>query len=203
MKLIGLLDSPYVRRTAICLDLLGLHYQHVPLSVFRNYADFAQYNPVVKAPTLVLEDGTALMDSNLILDFVQGLPAAARRLWPDDPAARARAFALTGIALAACEKAVQIIYEHALRPEEKWHAPWIDRVTVQLDEACGRLEGEVARSTLETAVESWGVVEVTVAVAWQFIVAMVKHIDITRYPVLSAFSAEMERHPLFVARPGA
>jgi hypothetical protein len=39
---------------------------------------------------------------------------------------------ILGLALAACEKSVQIVYEHNLRPAEKQHAPWIERVTGQL-----------------------------------------------------------------------
>ena len=37
MKLIGMLDSPYVRRVAISLQLLGLRFEHQSLSVFRGF----------------------------------------------------------------------------------------------------------------------------------------------------------------------
>ena len=49
MKLIGMLDSPYVRRVAISLQLLGLRFEHLSLSVFRTFAQFQKINPVVKA----------------------------------------------------------------------------------------------------------------------------------------------------------
>jgi glutathione S-transferase len=58
MKLIGMLDSPYVRRVAISLQLLGLKFEHQSLSVFRGFDEFRLTNPVVKAPTLVCGDGT-------------------------------------------------------------------------------------------------------------------------------------------------
>ncbi|MEM9163600.1 MAG: glutathione S-transferase N-terminal domain-containing protein, partial [Cyanobacteria bacterium P01_F01_bin.4] len=66
MQLIGMLDSPYVRRVAISLKRLGIPYEHKPLSVFRDFEDFSQINPLVKAPTLVCDDGTMLLDSTLI-----------------------------------------------------------------------------------------------------------------------------------------
>ena len=53
MQLIGLLDSPYVRRTAISLQLLGIPFRHRAISVFRNFDEFHDINPVVKAPSLV------------------------------------------------------------------------------------------------------------------------------------------------------
>ena len=59
MKLIGMLDSPYVRRVAISLQLLDLPFEHQSLSVFRTFDEFSRTNPVVKAPTLVCDDGTA------------------------------------------------------------------------------------------------------------------------------------------------
>ena len=81
MKLVGMLDSPYVRRVAVSLELYGVDFVHEPLSVFSTYAEFAQINPVVKAPTLVLDDGTVLMDSSLILDYLEALaPADKNRL---------------------------------------------------------------------------------------------------------------------------
>ena len=54
MILVGMLDSPYVRRVAISLKLMGLPFEHRPLSVFRTYEQFRAINPVVKAPTLVV-----------------------------------------------------------------------------------------------------------------------------------------------------
>ncbi|MBU4508107.1 MAG: glutathione S-transferase N-terminal domain-containing protein, partial [Gammaproteobacteria bacterium] len=50
MKLIGMLDSPYVRRVAISLQLLDLPFEHQSLSVFRTFDEFSRTNPVVKAP---------------------------------------------------------------------------------------------------------------------------------------------------------
>ena len=81
MQLIGMLDSPYVRRVAISLRLLGLPFEHRAVSVFRHLDAFRSINPVVKAPTLVCDDGEVLMDSTLILEYAQGL-AAARAAHP-------------------------------------------------------------------------------------------------------------------------
>jgi glutathione S-transferase len=57
VELIGMLDSPYVRRVAISLQLLGLRFEHRSISVFRTFEQFRQINPVVKAPSLVCADG--------------------------------------------------------------------------------------------------------------------------------------------------
>ena len=75
MQLIGMLDAPYVRRVAITLQLLGLRCEHQAISVFRTFEQFHAINPVVKAPTLVCDDGTVLMDSTLIIDYAEALAA--------------------------------------------------------------------------------------------------------------------------------
>ena len=41
--------------------------------MFRNFDEFQAINPVVKAPTLVTDDGAVLMDSTLILDHIERL----------------------------------------------------------------------------------------------------------------------------------
>ena len=78
MRLIGMLDSPYVRRVAISLKLMGLGFELNQVSVFRGVDEFKAINPVVKAPTLVTDDGVMLMDSGLILEYAgaSGRPRA-------------------------------------------------------------------------------------------------------------------------------
>jgi glutathione S-transferase len=67
MLLVGMLDSPYVRRAAITGTLMGLEFEHRSISVFRHMEAFRAINPLVKAPSLVCDDGTVLMDSLLII----------------------------------------------------------------------------------------------------------------------------------------
>src|SRR6185369_14051445 len=130
----------YVRRCAISMKLMGVPFEHESLSVFRTYDQFRKINPVVKAPTLICDDGAVLMDSTLILDYIESRVAEGERLMPVDGAARREALRLHGLALAACEKCVQIVYEFNQRPEEKRHAPWLDRVTGQAQAAFAELE---------------------------------------------------------------
>src|SRR5689334_22348202 len=102
MLLIGMLDSPYVRRVAVSLQLLGLPFEHRALSVFRTFDEFREYNPVVKAPTLVCDDGTVLMDSTLILDYAEALAAPRHSLMPTAIPERLHALRIIGLVLAAC-----------------------------------------------------------------------------------------------------
>ena len=202
MQLIGMLDSPYVRRVAVSLQLLGIGFEHRSISVFRGFEQFQGINPVVKAPTLVCDDGTVLMDSQLILDHAETVAPGSRSLMPASPAERLRLLRIVGLAMAACEKSVQIVYERQLRPAEKLHEPWLSRVTGQLLAAYGELEAELARRPLAARREAIDQAGVSTAVAWRFTQAMQPGlVDAARHPRLQAFSDAAERLPEFLAAP--
>ena len=201
MQLIGMLDSPYVRRVAISLQMLGLPFEHRSISVFRTFAQFQQLNPVVKAPTLVCDDGDVLMDSTLILEYAEAL-ARPRSLMPSALPELRHTLRVLGLALAALEKSVQIIYERSVRPPEKSHEPWIARVTGQLLAACEGLEDEVSRRPLPLVGSALTQAGVTSAVAWHFLQQTIPEVvPATRFPALVALSREAEALPEFRAAP--
>ena len=68
MLLIGMYDSPYVRRVAVSLKLCGIAFEHANWSVGADFERIRQYNPLVRVPTLVLDDGEVLLDSAALLD---------------------------------------------------------------------------------------------------------------------------------------
>ena len=202
MVLLGMLDSPYVRRVAISLKRMGVAFEHRPLSVFRTYDQFRKVNPVVKAPSFVCDDGTVLMDSTLILDHVESLVEPARRLMPADVAGRREALRLVGLAMAACEKCVQIFYERSTRPPEKRHEPWLARVVEQANAAFRELEPAAARAKPWLQGERFNAADVAVACAWRFS----QHYDAGQvpaadYPALVAYSRRAEALREFASTP--
>ena len=202
MRLIGMLDSPYVRRVAVSMKFMGLPLAHEPVSVFRHYDAFTAINPVVKAPSLVTDDGVVLMDSTLILDHIERLAEPALRLTPETLTDHARSQRLIGLALTACEKSVQIVYEHQLRPVEKLHQPWLDRVHGQLLAAYGLLEAEIGSGDAYLFGERPMQADITLAVAWSFSRSMIPElIPVEEHPTLARFAARMEALPEFIATP--
>ena len=202
MKLIGMRDSPYVRRVAISMKLMGVPFEHQLLSVFRTYDQFREINPVVKAPTLVCDDGAVLTDSTLILDYIEGRVAPEKRLMPLEGMARREALRLHGLALAACEKCVQVVYENNQRPAEKRHQPWLDRVIAQASAAYAELERAAAGASPWLQGETLNASDVVVAVTWRFgQYYNAKHISEALYPALVGHSRRAEALPEFVSTP--
>ncbi|HEX4861486.1 MAG TPA: glutathione S-transferase [Rhizomicrobium sp.] len=132
MILVGQYDSPYARRVAISLRVLGIAYEHDTRSVFGDFASMLKTNPLGRIPSLVLDDSTVLIDSAAILDWIDESVGPARALLP--PSGTARREALQRIALAS--GAVDKIggganYERLIRPERYRWPEWIERTTTQ------------------------------------------------------------------------
>jgi len=201
MQLIGMLDSPFVRRVAISLQMLKLPYTHQAVSVFRHFEQFRSLNPLVKAPSLICDDGTVLMDSTLILDYLNDL-VGEDRLMPASGTPRRDALRVLGLALAACEKTMQSVYERNLRPDDKLHQPWLDRVTLQLRSAYDALEEIAAKASPWLFAEQPLQPDITLAVSWRFTQFYLSDvITAADYPHLAAFSARAEALPEFIATP--
>ena len=200
MQLIGMLDSPYVRRVAIALIIVKAPFIHRPISLFRHIDQFSKLNPLLKAPTLLTDDGVALVDSSVILDYLAGVDPRIAALTPSKAPERLAALRATGVALTVMEKCVQRHYERMLRPPEKQHGPWVDRVMGQLTAGLSALEAELPRG-------GWiggdpGVADIAVVCAFGFAEAFLADIvEVSRYPGLKAFCAAAERLPAFRAAP--
>lgn len=202
MQLIGMLDSPYVRRTAVSMALLGLPFEHRSVSVFRHMDAFKAINPLVKAPTLLCDDGTVLHDSNLILQYAESL-VKPKTLWPTHHAAFVQALRITANALVAMEKTVQCVYEQQTRPVEMQHQPWLDRVTSQLRDAYDLLEADVAKAGASYLLgDALTQADISLATAWgftQFVQA--DRVPKSNYPAITIFAARIETMPEFSAYP--
>ncbi|MDR3480318.1 MAG: glutathione S-transferase family protein [Burkholderiaceae bacterium] len=200
MKLIGLFDSPFVRRVAISMRLQGFAFEHVALSVFRHIDEMRKINPLIKVPMLVLDNGEKLIESSFILDYLDGEVAPERRLIPAAGPARRHIQQHCAIALIGIEKAVQVVYETTLRPSEFTYQAWVDRCTVQMHDAFAILEARPLSPLLSGAPITQA--DVTCAVALRF--ARFMHpaqFEPERYPRLQQLSAYCEALPAFIETP--
>jgi glutathione S-transferase len=194
MLLVGMLDSPYVRRAAIAGTILGVNFEHQSVSVFRHMDRFRAINPLIKAPSMVAADGTVLMESQLIIQHIEDV--AGRSLRPADPAERLHDLRTTGLALVTCEKAIAIEYERK-RPEAIRYAPWVERVEEQLQEALAALD-MVACDRWKKLPETWTHGAIGAAVAWGFIRFTIPDaVPADGFPALAAHAARCEETDAF------
>lgn len=144
MILVGQYDSPFVRRVAISLHLLGEPFTRDTRSVFADAPALRQINPLGRIPALVLEGGEVLIDSGAMLDHLDEQAGPGRALLPAAGALRRRALRLVALGSGAVDKAGAIAYERMLRPPEMVFQPWLARCAEQLATALLALEAEVS-----------------------------------------------------------
>jgi glutathione S-transferase len=140
MILIGQYDSPFVRRVAIALHHYGLAFEHRPWSVWGNAAQIAQYNPLRRVPTLLLDDGCALVETFAILDSIDELVPAERTLVPRSGTARRDILRIAALAGGVADKAVTLLYSalDLMQPSPMWS----ERCRTQIVESLAFLEAE-------------------------------------------------------------
>ncbi len=126
MKILGHYMSPYTRRVAVSLNVLGMPFELVELSVIAQPERVRPHNPVLRIPTVVMDDGEPLVESGAILDEIDQMVGPARALIPTSGASRRRVTQTTALAIASMEKVQWGYYERRFRPPEKVHEPWIE-----------------------------------------------------------------------------
>lgn len=142
MILIGQYDSPFVRRVGIALRLYGIAFEHRPWSVFGDAEKIAEFNPLRRVPTLVLDNGEVLIESTTILDHLDETAGRTRALIADHGAPRRHALKVCALAMGAADKAVSLLYERSLHAAVSEN--WVERCQTQIGAVLDILEADRA-----------------------------------------------------------
>ncbi len=196
MILIGQYDSPFVRRVAIALRLYGLPFVHKPWSTFGDADKIAPYNPLRRVPTLVLNGGEALIESAVMLDYLDHRVGLDKAMFPPHGEARWRQQRVAAFAMGLGDKGVSLLYERVLRKEKL--ALWVERCEAQIGGVLAVLEKE--RASVATPYwfgETIGHADIAVACALRFTGEAHPALFDARYPALQAHAARCEALPEF------
>ncbi len=197
MILIGQYDSPFVRRVGIALRLYGIPFEHKPWSTFGDADKIRVYHPLTRVPTLVLDDGTALADSHIILDYLDSLVPEPKRLFPISEPARHKALRIAALATGLGDKVVSLFYETRLHKEVS--DLWIARCQGQIAGALAALEAEYA--ALKTPFwfgDTFGHADIATTCMVRFISeAHPGLVEWASHPALAHLAARLEQEPVF------
>jgi glutathione S-transferase len=195
--LIGQYDSPFVRRVGIALTLYEMPFEHQLWSAFKDAGRLRELNPLCRVPTLVLDDGTVLVDSHAMLDYLDGLVPAGRAMFPQREPERYRALRVATLATGLGDKAVSLFYE--IRMHSEVSRTWVDRCRSQILSTLAALETERAGISSDY----WfgghiGHADIAVATVLRFVgEAHPGLAPIADFPALAAHAARLEALPVF------
>jgi glutathione S-transferase len=192
--LIGMFDSPFVRRVAVSMNLLGIAFEHRNWSVGKDFELIRQFNPLGRVPTLVQPDGEALIESTAILDFLDECAGADRALLPRSGKDRREALRIMAVATGAAEKGVTQVYETVFRPPEKRYRPWMERCNTQMHAALAELNRHWQARPGEWLIGNrMTQADITTACVYTFLVdALAINRAAVAYPGLAAISRRCE-----------
>ena len=139
--LMGWNRSPYTRRVAISMYHYGIEFDQRARTAWDHYDDVKEFNPIVKIPALVTEDGEVIVESAAILDYLDCRVGPERALTPPPSPLRDRTRRIVALATAIIDKGRELRYEVHLRPAELRYEPWVERWSVQLTSAIEALDG--------------------------------------------------------------
>ncbi len=87
MKLLGSPGSPYARKARVAMLEKKINCEFIFDRPANPGSQVPKYNPLAKVPVLVLDDGTGMIDSSVIVEYFDGIGSGAK-LIPSDFAAR-------------------------------------------------------------------------------------------------------------------
>jgi glutathione S-transferase len=134
-------SSPFGRKVTIAADVLNLTGDITiePADLTDTTNSIRRQNPLGKVPTLIIEDGTALFDSRVILEYLDHL-AGGDKIIPRDPAARFAALRLQALCDGILDASILLVYESRWRPPEKHVQKWVDHQTGKIERGLAALE---------------------------------------------------------------
>lgn len=146
MKLIGAGASPYVRKVRVALAEKKIEYQYELDDVWSEATEIQKVNPLGKVPTLIIDDGGAVFDSRVIVEYLDNL-TPVHRLVP--PSGRARVEVKTWEALCdgLLDAAILMRIEQTQRPEGQRSAAWIARQMSKVEHALQSMSAGLGEKT--------------------------------------------------------
>jgi len=133
--------SPFGRKVLLAASVLGLSPDITPQKADPSDAadSLRTQNPVGKIPILILEDGTTLFDSRVILEYLDHR-AGGGKIIPRDPKARFEALRLQALADGTTDASLLVLYEGRFRPVELHEAKWLDYQNDKIKRGFAELE---------------------------------------------------------------
>jgi len=133
--------SPYGRKARLAVSILGLDgkVKIEPASTQDPADPISKQNPLGKVPVLLLDDGSTLFDSPVILEYLDML-AGGGKILPKEMTPRMQALRLEALADGILDASILIVYEGRYRPPEKLVQKWVDMQSAKVARGLAALE---------------------------------------------------------------
>ena len=204
MRLVASLTSPYARKVRIVLAEKRIECDLLEEAPWSPDTSVPQYNPLGKVPVLVLDDGTTLFDSRVIVQYLDTVSPVSR-LIPDTGRQRIAVKRWEALADGLCDAAAAIVIEWR-RPVGQRSPEWIERQRAKIDLALRELAHDLGERAWCNG-EAYSLADIATGCALAYL--DLRHPDLDwreRYPNLVRLAEKLAKRTSFVETappPGA
>ncbi|MDP1671565.1 MAG: glutathione S-transferase N-terminal domain-containing protein [Burkholderiales bacterium] len=142
MKLYGTPRSPYARKVRIVLAEKNIPYELIVTRGSTPDSPVPALNPLGKVPTLQRDDGRALYDSPVIVEYLDGL-GSGPKLIPEDFESRIEVKRWEALGDGITEATVNINHEYREPADKQRSAAWFEKQRQKIDRGLARMEQDL------------------------------------------------------------
>jgi len=195
MKLIASYTSPYARKVRIALAEKKIEYDFVEESPWAEQTTVPTYNPLGKVPVLVLDDGTTLFDSRVIVEYLDTVSPVSR-LIPEPNRQRIVVKRWEALADGICDAAVAVVLE-SKRSARQQNKDWLDRQLRKIDLGLKELGNELGEKVWCNG-EAYSLADIATGCALAYLDLRHAAIDWrAAYPNLVKLAEKLAKRPSF------
>ena len=195
LKLIASKTSPYVRKVRIALAEKKIEYQMLEVAPYDPGSPAHAWSPLGKVPVLVLDDGTRLFDSRVIVEYIDTVSPVSR-LIPEPNRQRIEVKRWEALADGICDATLAIVLE-SRRPAKQQSKDWIERQQQKVSAAVAELSRELGENAWCDG-ESYTLADIATGCALGYLDLRYPELDWRReYPNLSRLADKLAKRPTF------
>lgn len=201
MKLLGSLASPYVRKTRIAFAEKKIDVELILEDVWGPDTQIGKLNPLVKIPTLLLEDGGAMFDSRVIVEYADTLSPVGR-LIPTTGKEKAAVKTWEALADGVLDAAVLTRLELHWAPRGDHRSPeWVERNMTKIQGGLKAMSDGLG-SNAWCFDNHFSLADIAVGVALGYLLFRFPEIQWqVEYPNLADFYAKLSTRQSFIDTP--
>lgn len=197
MKLYASRTSPYARKVRVVLAEKKIDYQMIEEDVWSPHTTIGQFNPLGKVPCLIMEDGGAVFDSRVIVEYADTLSPVSR-LIPQGSRERLEVRCWEALADGLLDAALLVRVETTQRSESQRSETWVARQRGKIDAALVAMASGLGDRPWCTGIH-YSLADVAVGCALAYLDFRFPEIPWReRHPTLAAFQEKIEKRQSFL-----
>jgi glutathione S-transferase len=195
MKLIGTQTSPYTRKVRVVLAEKRIECEFEEDAPSDPATRVPQFNPLGKVPVLIMDDGSALYDSRVIVEYLDSASPVSRLL-PDINRERVQVKRWEALADGVCDAAVAIVAEKR-RSADKQDPAWIERQSKKMERGVLTIAEELSERHWCFG-EGYSLADIAVGIALGYLDLRFPELDWrTTYPNVAAHAEKLFKRASF------